>query len=365
MKRPLTWAAGMIIGFGSLGSYGAYAQTGNATAPPPGGANTTAPAGSPGTTQPARSAGTTQPARSPLTTQPASGTGTTSATRGTAPPAAAAQIGQGFDAGPNLPRFGDRFSTPQGFGGNPGVFNRAPTTGTDTAIPGSALRGGPNFSRGSTSATLRPAGPIAGGPNAGDGAFNQDNAQLDVPLTGNPQIDGVVNGFRRPLNTARVSGVPATSVVPQVPVVPAPSVTPVAPEATVAPALPLPVESPDNVRTGVDAGSQATAVEPLVEPQEVATATAFPTREPTVTDRGSVAASSRTTFRTSQSDVVEVPTGGGGPRTTAFRGNVSEPARRGEVRFVEPGYVLWQGYYWHHNPTWGWHYWDGRRWIRF
>jgi hypothetical protein len=364
MKHPLTWAAGMIIGFGLLGSYGAYAQTGNATALPPGGANTTAPARSSGTTQPARSAGTTQPARSPSTTQPASGTGTTTATRGTAPPAAAAQIGQGFDAGPNLPRFGDRFSTPQGFGGNSGVFNRAPATGAGTPIPGSPLPGGPNFSRGSTSATLRPAGPIAGGPNAGDGAFNQDNAQLNVPLTGNPQIDAVVNGFRRPFSTPRVSGVPAISVVPQVPV-PAPPVTPATPQATIAPALPLAVEAQGSVRTGIDAGTQETVVEPLVEPQEVATATAFPTRERMSRERGSVAASSRTTFRTAPSDVVEVPTGRGLPRTTAFRGNMGEPARRGDVRFVEPVYVLWQGYYWYHSPTSGWRYWDGSRWIRF
>jgi len=86
-------------------------------------------------------------------------------------------------------------------------------------------------------------------------------------------------------------------------------------------------------------------------------ADAYPVRERARAE-ATATAPRQTTLRSSPADSVEIPSGGGSPRRTGFRGTTQS----GDAT---SGYTLWQGYYWYHNPTAGWHYWDGSRWTRF
>ena len=353
MKRLQIWTALIMMIGGSFGSCEAWAQTGNPTALPPGAPNTPTAPRAPATSQPAGRPGTTISPSRPRTTTRA------------APPEAAMRLGQGFDAGFSNPRFGDRFSTPSGFSGAPATLNQFNQGGNIGGFtPGTALRGRPNFSGGSTSATLRPASPMRGGPNPGNPGFIPD-AVMDGRLLGDSVPANVpFNNFRLPIRVPVGAAAPNFTVTPQISSDPSALAAPVTPQTATVPALPVPGGAPTSAAADVAPNVQATAVEPLLEPQGVATATAFPVRE-RASGEATATASRRSTFRSGQADFVEIPSGGGGPRTTGFRGAREQTGDASAVTSVYPGYTLWQGYYWYHSPAGGWHYWDGSRWTRF
>lgn len=310
-------------------------------------------------TQQPRSAGTTVRARAPGTTIRARGTSPT-VPAGTA--AGATRLGAPI-SDPSLSGAGvNNGSSARGsFGGNAGMFDRGPTTGT---MPGSALPGRANFSRGSTSATFRPAGPIVGGPNNAWQFNSQGNATLDGPQIGNRGVTGAFqDDFGAVITGPLGPGAPFIRLAPQTFVAPASPVAPILPSPDMAPALPIPADAQASGRTGTATGVPAAPQEPAVEPQGVATATAFPTRNQIAAENATTT-SSASTFRRGTADFVEIPAGGGAPRKTGFRG-VGERAQNGGLAYVYPGYTLWQGYYWYHSPAAGWHYWDGSRWTLF
>jgi hypothetical protein len=358
MKRLLSWAAMGLLVSGSVGAWEARAQTGNPTAPQPGGANTPSTVGAPGRTQQPRGAGTTVRARAPGTTVRARGTSPTvpagtaaGATRLGTPIVDPSTTGAGINDG----------SSARSFGANAGTFDRGPTTGT---MPGSAFPGRANFSRGSTSATFRPAGPIVGGPNNAWQFNSQGNATLDVPQIGNRGVTGAFqDDFGAVITGPLGPGAPFIRLAPQTFVAPASPAAPISPSPDVTPARPIPADAQASGRTGTATGVPAAPQEPAVEPQDVATATAFPSRNPTANGSANMT-SSASTLRRGTAQAVEIPAGGGAPRTTGFRG-AGETPQNGGPTFVYPGYTLWQGYYWYHSPSAGWHYWDGSRWTRF
>jgi hypothetical protein len=266
--------------------------------------------------------------------------------------------GQGFDGGSRNPRIGDRFSTPSGFRGAPVTINQFNQGGANGGFaPSSAIPGRPNFSGGSTGATLRPVSPIRGGPNPGNPGFIPD-AVMDARLFGDSSVrDGALNNFRLPIRAPVGGTVPNFSVTPQAPVAPSTLVVPVTPQTDAVSELPLPADAQSSANADIRPNVEATAVEPVFEPQGVATATAFPVRERARAE-ATATAPQRTTLRSAPTDSAEIPSGGGGPRRTGFRGNTQSAD-------AASGYTLWQGYYWYHNPTAGWHYWDGSRWTRF
>jgi len=364
MKTYLFWTSiGILLG-GLLGSCSAWAQTsapgtlqpsiGTPTAAPPGGANT----GTIGAPRPAGRAGTSFPAGTAGTTRPAGTAGTTSpaGTAGTSRPAARLRTD------PTINIFGR-----QVFGGNPAMLDVGPSTGeTVVRSPASLPPGRPNFNRGSTSASFRPAGPIAGGPNTPENAraFATGDAAAAAPLAGN-----------RALTESAAAGIWAAinaPVIGQSPVIgqalPLDSATPVAPDFEFVPPndplrIVLPLTANADVARTPTPGVEGAEAQAAADNDEVAVATAFPApdassattpTQPTVTAPTNRAA-----------DAVEVPTGGATPFTANFRGPISSAAERPAQAAVYPGYTIWQGYYWYHSPISGWHYWNGARWTPF
>ena len=367
MKRLIHCAATFILSTGLLAISDAGAQTGSPTAPAPGGPNVAGISGPAGTTQPAGRPGTTQAAGRPGLTQPAGGAGTTFGTANTAVTrrdAAAAQIGQGFDAGFSRPSAGDRFSTPGRFGDSPGVFVPDQSSGS-IRNPISALPGRPNFSGGSTSATFRPAAPIAGGANPGNQVF-RPNELFDSPLGDITPFNGpAARGIGAALSVPRIA-VPPAVVVPGA-AAPGGSVSPASPQIYVAP-IPVPVGGASTAESETEVETiSATPIPAQLQPNRVATATAFPDRNRLVRQDQDVVetASTRSTLPTARADYVEITTGRSERRTVGYRGDRSTSAQPEGLAYVYPGYTLWQGYYWYHNPNSGWHYWNGDRWTRF
>jgi hypothetical protein len=272
------------------------------------------------------------------------------------------RLGPGFDAGSSNPRIGDRFSTPGGFrGATINQFNQGDVGGG--FAPSSAIPGRPNFSGGSTSATLRPVSPLRGGPNPGNPGFIPD-AVMDARLFGDSAPANVpFNNFRLPIRVPVGGAVPNFSVAPQTPVAPLNADELLPSQAAPLTELPLPAGAQSSATADVAPNVEATTVAPVFEPQGIATATAYPERERARAEAAATA--QRTTSRASRADAVEIPAGGGDPRRTGYRGASEATANASNGTSVYPGYTLWQGYYWYHSPTAGWHYWDGRRWTRF
>jgi hypothetical protein len=285
------------------------------------------------------------------------------ATAATPRDAAAAQIGQGFDAGFSRPSAGDRFSTPGRFGNSPGVFVPNPSDGS-IRNPISPLPGRPNFSGGTNSATFVPGAPIAGGANPGNQVLRPNGLQFDPLAGGITPFDGVgMNGFGA-FTVPRIA-VPATGVVPQAQAgaTSAGAGSQQTPQVYVAP-VPVPVDTDQNVdhRNEVESVSATPVPAQLHQPQ-VATVTAYPTQGQTAPrDEDIVESASTRSTAVARSDVAEIATG---RRTAGYRGQSNAAARRDKAAYVYPGYTLWQGYYWYHNPASGWLYWDGNRWTRF
>ncbi len=376
MKRLINCAAVLVLCSAPVAMSEARAQTGSPTALPPGGPNqagisgpagTTQPTGRAGTTQPTGRAGTTQPTGRPGVTQPAGRVGTTfggPATAVTRRDAAAAQIGQGFDAGFGRASQGDRFSTPGRTGNNPGVFVPDPSSGS-IRNPVSALPGRPNFSGGTNSATFQPAAPIAGGANPGNQIFRRDGFSFDAtPADITPFNGRAAIGFGSALNVPRVV-VPPAVIAPQSAAAPAGSNSPVSPQVYVAP-IPVPVGEAATAESETEVTTfSATPIPAQLQQDRVATATAFPDRTRAEDQEIVETASTRSLPPAARSHFVEIDTATSERRTASYRGDGNTTAQRDGLAHVYPGYTLWQGYYWHHSPSAGWQYWDGDRWIRF
>jgi hypothetical protein len=256
--------------------------------------------------------------------------------------------------------------------GNTGTFGGAATGRS----PATSLPGRANFSGGSTSTTLRPSGPITGGPNNTNDMFAPGTTRGDMfnqnALNQNAlnQLNQFNQNALRPGGIRSASGVPLAPIVPIVPFAaqaseaPTAAIVPVVPNAPIVPIIVTPGEAQTSGRSGVAASIPATPREAPIEQTGVATATAFPTRNPTATGDATVNTTPPAAANVVQSQVVPIPTGRASA-TTTYRGSPSAVGQRSGFTYTYPGYTQWQGHYWFHSPGAGWHYWDGLRWVQF
>ncbi len=361
------------------GHFSARGQLGNPTAPPPGGANSAGTAGAAGTAQPAGRAGTASPAGGAFSAGRAGTAGTAtrlgpmnrnvdpSLTGRTSPllndPSVAPR---GFDPSTSRTYFGDGTSAQQSFGNTAGMFDRGTAGGGSTGrAPGSALPGRANFSGGSTSAALVPAGPVVGGPNPAQrgSAFPLSPFGGNIPLSAEAEsnLRAAVGALMTPVAPIGPAPVEQQSA-------PAGSIPTVEPNdaaegsGQIVPAIPFSAEIPSAQRATSPANARVAPREAPAENVPVATATAYPDQKNTTRAattppaRPPVTGSAATQF-------TEVPSGGGAPQATD---NNTRPVIQNNLP-AQAGvpYRVWQGYYWFNVPRTGWHYWDGARWVRF
>jgi hypothetical protein len=365
MPRSIFWAAaGLLISISVIEEAWAQ-QSGNPTAVPPGGANAPGSAGAAGTPQAAGPAGTTRAAGG--TTPTGRTQAATPATRlgaaGVAqPPRARTDSGVIFGgqgtantSGIGGNRFGGG-TTQMMFERNQGLFDRAATGGGNpaTSIPGRA-----NMSGGSTSRTLRPGSGITGDPN------DTSMGPGSVPLAPRAVFrNDLLLGVGSALNAPLAPIAPIVPLAPQAQNARTAAIAPVAPTARVVPVIVMPTEAQASGRSGVAVSVPATPREGVIPQEGTATATAYPTRNPTATGDATVTASPPAGTVTVESEMGQTPNGAA-PPTTTYRGTPGATAQRSGLTFSYPGYTQWQGYYWFHSRAAGWHYWDGLRWVQF
>jgi hypothetical protein len=256
---------------------------------------------------------------------------------------------QGFGTGVNVTDFSGG-TTQMMFERNPGMFDRS----ASSSNPATGIPGRPNQSGGSTSRTLRPGSRMLG--EANDTSLGPGSVPLVAPSVPDALfLEGMRSTFGLPI-TPIVPIVPLapqgdfaaeTMIDPNSPQDPAAFQDPTMPTGEVAPI----VVTPENARVS----PRNRAVDPrTVSPREpppermnageVATATAYPTRNLTSPGDAEEIATPPAAPATRRAQIVEIPT---------------TPQARPSA------YVRWQGYWWSHNPQAGWHYWDGARWSHF